>query len=235
MLERPLEHRSEQRVVADDDRPMALPRLDLVGDAKHGLEIDQRIDRVGRRFNEDDRDAAAAAGLVGGGADGGFVDTVVEADGGDAEPGKRPCQQRLSAAVKGLRMQDRVARPDEGKERGGNRRHARREQDTCLRALVDGEAILDDLAIGVVEARIDEAGLAAARRLPASGDIVEEIAPVFRGPECESRCQENRRLHRSFRKLRIEPVAEHQRFRMQPMVADMRLVRAWRCHGGFLR
>ncbi len=80
-------------------------------------------------------------------------------------------EQRLGAAVERLGVQDR--------RRPGARRPAASvaiadmpEENTAHASvpLIDGKPILDDLAVGVVEARIDEAG----RRLPAGGSLRPE-------------------------------------------------------------
>ena len=76
-----------------------------------------------------------------------------------------------------------------------------------LGPLEDGQAILDDFAVGMVEAGIDEAAALARRRLAAAGHVVEEILAVLGGAEHEGRGEENRRLHRPFRELRIEAIA----------------------------
>ena len=152
-----------------------------------------------------------------------LVDTVDEADRADAEIGERLGKQRLGAAIERLRMQDHVARPREGEQGRGDRRHARREHDAGLGPLVDGQPLLDDLAVGMVEARIDETRAGAARRLLAARHVVEEIASLLGRLEHEGRGQEHRRLDRTFRQLRVEAVGQHHRLGMQLVVADMRL------------
>ena len=58
--QRLLEERAEKRVVADDDRRVALRRADLVGELSHQSDVDQRVERVRRRLDHDDRDASQA-------------------------------------------------------------------------------------------------------------------------------------------------------------------------------
>ena len=48
-----------------------------------------------------------------------------------------------------------------------------------LGVLEDREPVLDDLAVGMVEARVDEAGGLALRRLAPPGDVVEEVLAVL--------------------------------------------------------
>ncbi|MBB4649914.1 hypothetical protein GGQ99_001636 [Aminobacter niigataensis] len=76
-------------------------------------------------------------------------------------------------------MHDGITRAREGKQSGRNSRHAGREQDTGLRTFIDCQAILDDFAVGMIEARVDESGSGSAWRLLAAGDEIEEIAPLF--------------------------------------------------------
>src|ERR687897_1109560 len=82
----------------------------------------------------------------------------------------------------------------------------------------------------MIEAGIDQPGSSSARRFLAARDEIEEVAPLFGRSEDEGRGEEYRRLHRTFRQLRVEAVAQHQRFRMQPMISDMGLGRAWGSH-----
>ena len=204
---------------------------DLVGDLAQQLDIDERIGRIGRRFDQHDRYAALAAGLLRRRANGGLADAVDESDGADAETCHGARQQCFGSAVERLGMQDDVAGAGEGQDRRGDRRHAGGKQHARLRALVDREPVLDDLAVGVVEARVDEAGRAALGRLLAPRDIVEEVATFLCRAENERGGEEDRRLHRPFRQRRIVTIAQHQGLGPQRMVADMGLGRARRGHG----
>ncbi len=76
-------------------------------------------------------------------------------------------------------MKHGVARPNEGEKRCRNGRHAGGEKRAALGSLINGEAILNNLAVGVIEARVDEASTPALWRFLAPGDIVEEITSVF--------------------------------------------------------
>ena len=60
VLERPLEDRAQQGVVASDDRrePLALRRC--VGDAADQRDVDQGVEGVRGRLDHDDRDTARA-------------------------------------------------------------------------------------------------------------------------------------------------------------------------------
>jgi len=160
------EHRPEQRVVAGQDRAEALGRANLVGNPAQQGDVDQRVGRVGRRLDQNHRNPTFAARSLRGLMNGRLVDAVDEAHRADAEVCHGVREQRFRPAVQRLGMQDDVARAGEREDRGGDRRHAGREYPARLRALIDREAILDDLAVGMVEARVDEAGGAAGRRLP---------------------------------------------------------------------
>jgi hypothetical protein len=75
-LQRLLEDWAEQGVVAGDDRPKALGGADLVGDAAHEGDIDEGVERVRRRLDHHDRDAALARRLLRRGADALLADAV---------------------------------------------------------------------------------------------------------------------------------------------------------------
>jgi hypothetical protein len=194
-------------------------------------DIDQAVGGIGRRFDEDHRDPPLPHRLRRRQRDRGFVDAVGKTHRSDRETRQRLQKQRLGAAVERLRVQNDVAGADEGEDRGRNRRHAGREQRAFLRAFVDREPVLDDLAIGMVEPRIDQARAHALGRLAPARDVIEEILSVFGGPEHEGRGQEHRRFDGAFRQLRIVAVVQHQGFRMQHMVADMGFRRKGLYHG----
>ena len=140
-------------------------------------------------------------------------------------------QQRLRAAVERLGMQDDVAGPGEGQDGRRDRRHAGGEQHAGLRALVDREPVLDDLAVGMVEARIDETGAGAFGWLLAPRGIVEEVAAFLGRAEHEGRGEEDRRLDRALRQHRVVAVAQHQGLGPEDVVADTGLGRTGRGHG----
>src|SRR3546814_2019774 len=95
-------------------------------------------------------------------------------------------------------------------ERRRDRRHAAGEDRARLRALVDREAVLHDLAVRVVEARIDQPCLGPRLGLPSAGGVVEEIAPFLGRTEDEGRSEADRRFDGAFGERRIIAVAEHQ-------------------------
>ena len=99
-------------------------------------------------------------------------------------------------------MDDDVAGLDEGQEQGGDGRHAAGEGQRVLGLLPDAQAILEDLLVGAVEARIDQA-LGPAR--PLAGDAFEEALAGGRGLEHEGRGQEHRRLERAFAQRGSKP------------------------------
>jgi hypothetical protein len=74
-------------------------------------------------------------------------------------------------------MEDRVAGPEEGEAGGRDRGHARGEDGAFLGLVPDRQAILEDLHVGMVEARIDKTGLLAGLGLtPARGEVEEVLA-----------------------------------------------------------
>src|SRR5262249_32520824 len=78
---------------------------------------------------------------------------------------------------------------------------------------------------------IDQARAHPFRRLAPAGDKIKEVLAVFGSPEDEGRGQEHRWLDRAFRQLRIVAIVQHQRFRMQHVVADVGLGRKRFHHG----
>lgn len=223
VFDRPLEDRAEQRVVAGDDRRMALFSADRVGNAADHGDINEAVGRVRRRLDQDHGDTALGHRRFGRSRHRRFVDAIGKADGGDSEIEEGAGKQRLGAAIERLAVQDRVTRLDEGEQRRGDRRHARREQRAAFGALVDGEAVFDNLAVRMVEARIDEAGADARRRLATAGNEVEEVAALFGRAEDEGGGQEHRRLDGALGQFRIVAIVQHLRFGMQLVVSDMGL------------
>ena len=171
VAQRMLEDRAEQRVVAHDRSAggpgCARSRRRCGATSAMSTSV---LSRVGRRLDQDDGDAALLPARG----------SSRPASPASSTPSAKPTapmpkaasvrdEQRLGAAVERLRMQDDVAGPREGEDGRGDRRHAGGEQDARLGALVDREPVLDDLAVGVVEARVDEAragALSAARLRP---------------------------------------------------------------------
>ena len=75
----------------------------------------------------------------------------------DPEAAEDAADQRLGRRVERARMDDDVAGLDEGQQQGRDRRHARGEAERILGIFPDAEPVLEDLLVGAVEARIDEA------------------------------------------------------------------------------
>ena len=65
----------------------------------------------------------------------------------DAEPAEDPCDQRLGRGVERARMDDDVARLDEGQEQGGDRRHAASRRSAPPRPPPRSQAILEYLLV----------------------------------------------------------------------------------------
>src|SRR5690606_5201998 len=148
----PLEDRSEQRVVTGDNWGMALLFTDLVSDPSDHRNIDEAVGRVGRRLHEDHRDTALGHGLPGGSLHRCLTDAICKAYSRNAQIEERLGQKRLRAAIEWLRMQYGIARAHESKQRRCDCRHTRGKQRAAFRPLVNGQTVLDDLAVGMVEA-----------------------------------------------------------------------------------
>ena len=114
-------------------------------------------------------------------------------------------------------MDDDVARLDEGEQQGRDRRHARGEAERILRLFPEAEPVLENLLIGAVEARIDQA-LRPARTL--AGDALEVALAGGGILEDEGGGEEDGRLQRTFRERRVEAVAHHQSGRLQLAPVD---------------
>ena len=97
-------------------------------------------------------------------------------------------------------------------------RNGKNEHLNMIVPIDDLKPILEDLLIGAVEARIDEA-LGAAGALACHA--FEEAFTGGRILEHEGRGKEDRRLQRAFAQSRVEPIAHHQRRRIELMIADM--------------
>ena len=95
-------------------------------------------------------------------------------------------------------MHERIARAQVGQHHRADRRHARGGEQRALRAVVERQAVLDDLGVGMVEAAVDQpAGAHAFGRRLAPGDDVEELRALLGAAEGEGRGQEHRRLDRA--------------------------------------
>jgi hypothetical protein len=231
VFDRPLKNGAEQRVIARDDRRMALDLADRIGDAADHRYVNQAVGGVRRGFDENHRYPAFADSLFRRQVDRGLVDTIGKADRSDGKAGKSLGEQGFGATIEWLGVEDHVARADEGEDRGRNRRHAGREQRAFVRALINREPVLDDLAVGMIEPRIHQARAHSLRRLTATRHKIEVILPILGGPEHEGRGQEDGWLDDALRQLRIVAVVQHQCFGMKHVIADMRLRREWFHHG----
>jgi hypothetical protein len=85
----PLKHRTEQRVIAHDDRRMPLSLADSCGDTADQRDIHQAVSRIRRGFDKDHRHPALAHGILRCRADRGFVDAIGKADRADGQTCKR--------------------------------------------------------------------------------------------------------------------------------------------------
>jgi hypothetical protein len=221
VFDRPLKNEAEKRIVARNERRMSLSLADRVGDAADHRYVDQAVGGICRGLDENHRNPAFANGVRRREADRGFVDPIGEADRADRQTCKRLGEQGFGPTIERLGMQNHVAWADEGEDRGRDRRHAGREQRAFVGALVDGEPVLDDLAVRVIEARINQTRAHPFGRFAPTRHKIEEVLTVLGCPEHEGRGQEDGWLDGSFRQLRIVPIFQHQGFGMQHVVADV--------------
>ena len=114
-------------------------------------------------------------------------------------------------------MDHHVALVAAREQQRGDGRHAAGKDEAFLCPVPDGEAVFEDFLIGAVEAAIDEA-VGAAGAL--AGDAFEVALARRRAFEGESGGEEDRRLERAFRQLRIVAVAHHQRGRLELAPAE---------------
>ena len=198
--------RPEEGVVDRDRRTLARGEGGIAR-GRDRLDVDQRIGRVRRAFEIDERQPALALRVGDDGVDLLARRTRRKVDVMNAEPAENLGDQRLRRRVERPRVDDHVARLNEGQQQGRDGRHSAGESERVVRVLPDRKPVLEDLLVGAVEARIDEP-LGAARAL--AGHAFEEALSGRRILEHEGRGEKDRRLQRAFAELGIEAVAEHQ-------------------------
>ena len=160
MLKRRLEHGTKKRVVATDDRSRALLAADFFRDAPNQRDIDKAVHRIRRRLDENQSDASGRHGALGFSANVLLVESVRKADIFDAERRKGPADQDFRASIERPAMQYRLAGMHIGEDRRDDGRHAGREHQPAFGFLVDGQSILDNFQVRMIEAGIDEARFA---------------------------------------------------------------------------
>ena len=131
LVDRPRPQRAEEGIV-DRDRRARIGRESGRASRDHSLDIDQRIGRVGRAFEVDQRDIAHRLG-----AGQHVVDFVAgrarrKVEIFDPELGKDLGDDRLGRGIERTRMDDHVPGADEGQKQGGDRGHAARESEGFL-------------------------------------------------------------------------------------------------------
>ena len=211
----------EEGVVDGDRRQLVLA---LEGGGAGGvdrLDIDQSVGRVGRAFEINQRDAA-----LGPGRRHHLIQLLARRPGREVDVMDAPLRQdlvddRLAGRVERAGMDDDVARSHQRQQQGRNGRHAAGEGQRRLGILPDLQPVLEDLLVGSVEARIDQA-LGGAAAGPLAGDALEKALALRRRLENEGGGEEDRRLQRPFRQSGVEAVAHHQRRRLQLVIADGR-------------
>ena len=135
---------------------------------------------------------------------------------GDPEPFQEMVDQRVRAAVHRRADDHLVTGLVGGEERGGDGRHAARETVGVLHPLPRRDPVLEDLEVGVVDARVDEAHLAPRRRVALAVRPREEALSVLRALEREGRGEEHRGLDRSLAEPGVEAVIERQGLGVEP-------------------
>src|SRR5215468_10216691 len=76
-------------------------------------------------------------------------------------------------------MDDHRAWARIGPERGGDRRHARGEDETGFGLIPDRQSILKHFEVGIVDPAIDQAGFFIGALLPQAVGQLEELLPVL--------------------------------------------------------
>ncbi len=233
LFQRLLPQRAEESIV-DRDRGFRLAGEGGVARRADGFDIDERVGRVRRAFEIDERDLAAlfVGQRLGPGED--RVDFLArragrEVDEADAEARQDTRDQRFGRGIERARMDDHVILADEREEQGGDRRHAARKDEAVVGAVPDREAILEDFLVRAVETRIDEA---VGGPFALAGDMLEKALARRRAFEGEGRGQEDRRLQRTFGQHRVVAESHHQRCGAEVLVADLLAVRlGFAAHG----
>ena len=201
----------------DDDQRAGGER---VGDAARGRrrtgDVDEPVGRIGRRLDIDRADLAAGfrglrRGLLRCFPEAGLAGFRHEAHAVDPVLGHQGMDQEFGAAIDRLRKHESVARPEKRHQRGRDRSHTGCKRQRLLRAIPDGESILQDFKIGVVDARVDEMRFLIARLFPQPIGEFERRLALLRCAEDERRRLEQRRLQRAFGKMRRIAVPHHQR------------------------
>jgi hypothetical protein len=174
--------------IAIGGRSSGRTRLPRRGDR---FDVDQSVGRVGGAFEIDERDPAHLLGLLDHRVDFLAGRTGGEVDIGDSELAEDLGDERLGRRVERPRVDHHVARLAEGRGTGRDRRHSAREGERVVGIFPHAQPVLEDLLIGAVEARIDQA-FGAARAL--AGHPFEEALSGGRIFENEGGGEEDRRL-----------------------------------------
>ncbi len=222
-LQRALPQGAEEGVVDGDDRRFGL--IQRLGGGDCAGDVDQLVGRIGGGLQIDGGQASAGGLGLGGRRDHGRVQGVGALGGGDADrldavAGQDAVEQIFGAAIGRGRIEDDVAGPHQGQHGGRDGGHAAGEDQGLVGLVPDGEAVLEDLQVRIVDARIDQAQrLVRIALAQAIGDFEETLAVLGRF-EDEGRGLEQRRLDRALRQGRIIAVAHHQGFGREGAVAE---------------
>ncbi len=226
VVQRALPQRAEEGVV---DRNRAAPVECRVARVLDCFYVDQGIGRIAGAFEVNHADLAAAfarhrLGLVQHGVDLFARGACREVDIFHAELAQPFGDEAFGCGVERAGMHDDIALRRIGEHQDADRSHAAGEAQRVFRTVPDGEAVFQDLLVGRVEARIDEA-VCAARTL--AGDAFEVALAVGGAGEGESGSEEDGRLQAAFRQSRIEAISHHQRAGFQLAALDLGDLRVW--------
>ena len=130
----------------------------------------------------------------------------------DAERAEEILDQVLGAAVDRDRIEDALAGPREREQRGHDSGHAGVEHQSRMRAGFErNQTILENLRVGVVEARVDQIRLFVRFGLSASGHQIEGALGGLGAGEYVGRTAKYSRARGSNRKAGIETAGENLR------------------------
>uniref|UniRef100_A0A0N4Z856 Tetratricopeptide repeat protein n=1 Tax=Parastrongyloides trichosuri TaxID=131310 RepID=A0A0N4Z856_PARTI len=222
-LQRALPQGAEEGVVDGDCRRFGL--IQGPGARHRAGDVDQLVGWVGGGLQIDGGQAPARFFGLRGRGDHGGVQGVGAFGGGDADrldavAGQDAVEQVFGAAIGRGRIDDDVAGPHQGQHGGRDGCHTAGEDQGLVRLVPDRQAVLEDLQVRIVDARIDQAQrLVRVALAQAIGDFEEAFAVLGRF-EDEGRSLEQRRLDRALRQGRIIAVAHHQGFRREGAVAE---------------
>ncbi|MNX84990.1 hypothetical protein D3C86_1168070 [compost metagenome] len=231
MLGRLLEDRPQERVVANRDRAIAVARLERVQLVLHRLEVEQRVGRIGGRFDVEHLHRPLGRRVFQRGAHALGRQAVRNRMRAYAPLREDLADQGLGAAIQGHGLHQLIAGPQESHQDGADRRHAAGSHRRVFGTVQQRQAVFHDFQVRVVEAAVHQPGGFPLRQGFAARHQVKESRAVLGRAECERRRQEHRRLDRALGQKGVVAVGHHLRFRMQGTAENVFLVIARISHG----